>query len=356
MPRTLSVLQLDRALQYFFFFFGDRNFFNFATDTSESLPQIAMGAHKGSGRSLSLKTGNKLHRQALYIQNKKNADRTRHEERYRRKKEEEKDPELRRQRLERNKPVSLDMKRVWDDGDGETLGAAVDIAQAKRRRIEEEEAAESARQEEDEAELDDELDSMLGSDEEEDDDDNEDEDQDKLMERIRRRSMKRESSAAPSTTSTNLDITPAALAAKFPNLFTEDPIPPPKILVTTSLNATIHNEAQDIGRLFPNSQYIPRSAHRYGHKYSVREICKFATNREFTAVVVVQEDMKKPSRLSIAHLPHGPTLTYTITRYTPGKKLPGHGNPTNHYVSPASSPGFIGGWAAANPMRSRNSS
>ena len=300
-----------------------------------------MGSQKGnktSGRSLSLKTGNKLHRQALYIQNKKNADRTRHEERHRRKKEEEKDPELRRARLERNQPVSLDMKRVWDDGDGETLGSAVDMAQVKRRRIEEEEA-EAAKQAEggeaDEAEPDDELDSMLGS-EDEDQEEDDDDDEDKLMERIRRKAMARDTSVAPSTTSTNLDITPAALAAKFPNLFTEDPVPPPKILVTTSLNATIHSEAQDIGRLFPNSQYIPRSAHRYGHRYSVREICKFATNREFTAVVVVQEDLKKPSRLSIAHLPHGPTLTYTISRYTPGKRLPGHGNPTNHYVSPCS--------------------
>lgn len=296
-----------------------------------------MGSQKGnkpSGRTLSLKTNNKLRRQALYVENKKAADKSRHEERHRRRKEEEKDPELRRARLERNQPVSLDMKRVWDEGDGEILGTAVDIAQAKRRRLEEEEA-ESAQQADGDADEDDELDSMLGSGDEDQDED-EDEDEDERMERIRRKRLARDTSVAPSTTSTNLDITSASLAAKFPNLFTEDPVPPPKILITTSLNATIHHEAQDIGSIFPNSKYIPRSAHRYGHKYSVREICKFAANRGYTAVVVIKEDQKKPTAMSVVHLPHGPTLTYSLTRYMPGKKIPGHGNPTNHFVNPHS--------------------
>ena len=306
-----------------------------------------MGPRKGSkasGRSLSIKTGNKLQRQALYIQNKKAADKSRHEERHRRKREEDKNPGSREARLTRNQPVSLDMKRVWDDADEDTLGAAVDVAQAKRRKLEQEQEMEeeAARLAEaggvDGSEDNDEVDSMLGSDNDEDGQENGDEDQDQRMERIRRKQMARDSSLAPSTTSTNLDLTPATLAAKFPVLFSDEPAPPPKILVTTSLNATIHQEAQDIGALFPNSQYIPRSAHRYGHKYSVREICKFAANREFTAVVVVNEDQKKPTRLSVVHLPLGPTLTYTISRYIPGKRIPGHGNPTNHYVTP--SPNF----------------
>lgn len=101
--------------------------------------------------------------------------------------------------------------------------------------------------------------------------------------------------------------------------------------------------------------YIPRSAHRYGHKYSVREIAKFATSqhnslphwfqpitnipkdRGYTALLVVHEDLKRPSQLSVCHLngedaPPGPTLTYTIRNYHPGKAIPGHGNATNHYV------------------------
>jgi ribosome production factor 1 len=53
---------------------------------------------------------------------------------------------------------------------------------------------------------------------------------------------------------------------------------------------------------------------------------------------VVHEDQKRPSQLSVCHLngedaPPGPTLTYTIRNYLPGKSILGHGNATNHYVS-----------------------
>ncbi len=103
--------------------------------------------------------------------------------------------------------------------------------------------------------------------------------------------------------------------------------------------------------------YIRRSAHRYGHKYSVREIAKFAKSqykpcllapgrpiadktfpdRGYTALLVVHEDQKRPSQLSVCHLngedaPPGPTLTYTVRNYQPGKSILGHGNATNHYV------------------------
>jgi ribosome production factor 1 len=287
----------------------------------------------------------------MFVENKREATKSRHEERHRRKKEEDKDPELRKQRLAKNQTITIEKKRVWDeDGDEETLGVAVDLAQAKRRRMEreEEETERQAMLEEnggvEEEEDDGDADSMLGSDEDEDGDEEDDEDEDdeerqkRIQERIRKR-QEREASAAPSvaaslapsTTSTNMDLTPASLARKFPSLFSDEPLPTPKVLVTTSINATIHKEAQDIASLFPNFQYIPRSAHRHGHKYSVREICKFAHNREFTAVVVVNENLKKPDRLTIVHLPAGPTLTYTISHYMPGKKIPGHGNPTNHY-------------------------
>lgn len=303
-----------------------------------------MGSKRGggSGRSLSLKTNNKLRRKQMYVEDKREATKSRHEERHRRKKEEDKDPELRRERLARNQTMTIEKKRVWDeDADEETLGAAVDLAQAKRRRLEQEEA-ELLRLEEGAEEKDDDADSMLGSDEEEEEEDGEEDEEDsERVERIRRKRAQRDASLAPSvaaslapsTTSTNMELTPASLARKFPNLFSDDPLPTPKVLITTSINATIHKEAQDIATLFPNSHYIPRSAHRHGHKYSVREICKFAKNREFTAVVVINEDQKKPDRMTIVHLPDGPTLTYTISHYMPGKKIPGHGNPTNHYVS-----------------------
>lgn len=293
-----------------------------------------MGSQMGTrakGASLSLKTGNKLKRQYLNVRNKKDKDARKRAERFKRRKEENADPTLRQERLAKNKPASQDKKRVWDEGDDDSLGAIVDLAALKRRRIEEEENAAlegAAGLEEQKLDDNDDADSMLNSEEEDDDDDESREE--KLRSQRARRDPSLVPSLAPSlavsTTSTNLDLTPTSLARKFPTLFTEGPHPTPKILVTTSLRATIHREAQIITSLFPNSQYVPRSSHRYGHKYSLREICKFSTNRDFTAVILIREDQKKPTGMTVVHLPEGPTFHFTINNWIEGSKLPGHGN------------------------------
>lgn len=271
-----------------------------------------------------LKASNKLRRQELFVRYKKASDKERRDERYRRKKEEERNPELRAARLAKRPTLTLDQKRVWDDVDDDSLGVQVDLEKLKRRRIEQAEEEERAALEAaDKAGEDDDADSMLDSDEEE--------DEEAAQERAREKRARRGDSTAPSTTSTNLDLAPASLALKFPTLFSDLPPPTPKILVTTSLNSTIHHEAQLMCMLFPNSNYVPRSSHKYGHKYSLREICKFAGNREYTAVVLLKEDSKRLTGFSVIHLPVGPTFHFSISNWIEGRKLPGHGNPTNHY-------------------------
>ncbi|KAK7754217.1 Ribosome production factor 1 [Diatrype stigma] len=299
-----------------------------------------------TSESLSKKTGNKLHRQSLYIKQKQEREKEKREARFRRKKEERQDPELRRVRVERNQPASLDRKRVWDDVDDDSLGARVDMEQLlKRRRIaQEEEEAELAERkqkqiegndddedDEDNEDDDDDADSMLGSGSEGEDDDADDSDEEGAAKARAKRAI-RDDSLAPSTTSTNLDLTPEALMAKFPSLFAEDSLrAEPKLLVTTTLNSTLHDEARLLCLLFPHAHYVPRSAHRYGHKYSVREIARFAANRGYSAVLVLREDQKRPAALDVVHLPAGPTAHFSISNWIPGKKIPHHGNPTNHY-------------------------
>lgn len=275
-----------------------------------------------------LKIANKQKRKELFVAHKRASGKERHEERHRRRKEESRNPELKAARLTKNVPRTLEHKRVWDDADDDSLGAVVDLEQLKRRRMEQAEAEERAaieaaeKMDEDE----DDNDSMLDSDEEEDE-----EAREARLERKREKRAQRVPSIAPSTTSTNLDLTPTSLALKFPSLFTDEPPPEPKILVTTSLNSTLHDEAHILTTLFPNSNYVPRSSHRYGHKYSLREICKFSTEKGYTAVILMKEDQKKPTGLSVVHLPKGPTFHFSISNWIEGKKLPGHGNPTNHY-------------------------
>ncbi|KAJ4405812.1 Ribosome production factor 1 [Gnomoniopsis sp. IMI 355080] len=275
--------------------------------------------------------GNKLRRQELNIEFKRKSGKEKREERMRRRKEEAKDPELKRERLARNATRTIDQKRVWDDGDEDDLYTSVDVAAVKRRKLEEEEqaAADAIDGDEQDEEQEDDLDSMLGSDDAEDDDDQEA--ANARIEKMRAKRAQRQPSIAPSTTSTNFDMTPAVLSTKFPNLFSDEPPRVPKVLITTSINSTLHKEAGILTSLFPNSEYIRRSAHRYGHKYSVREICKFASNREYTTVLVLNEDQKKPNRLTVVHLPSGPTLTYSVNNWVEGSKLPGHGNAQDEF-------------------------
>lgn len=272
--------------------------------------------------------GNKLRRQSLHVQEKRASGKSRREERLRRRRAEAKEPELKSERLARNQTKTIEQKRVWDDnGDEDDLYTSIDVGAVKRRKLEEEEHVAAGEEDEDDNEDDaDDADSMLGSDEEEDE-----EAAAEKMEKMRAKRAQRQPSVAPSTTSTNFDMTPAVLSTKFPNLFNDEPPKPPKVLITTSLNSTLHAEAEILMSLFPNSEYIRRSAHRYAHKYSVREICRFASNRDYTVVVVLNEDQKKPNRMTVVHLPHGPTLTYSVNNWLPGSKLPGHGNPQDEF-------------------------
>lgn len=284
--------------------------------------------------ALPFKTNNKLKRNDFHVKQKKVREATKRDDRMRRKREEAKNPRLKEERLARNVPDTIDKKRTWDfvDGDEEDiLNAAVDVERLKRQKL----AAEEAAQQEDGSEMADEdddesdRDSML--DESEGGEDSEG-DEDKKQPKKRAQSPPRKlrgSSPSGSTTTTSFSLTPESLAAKFPALF--QPPRDPKILITTAINSTLHNEAELLTSLFPNSHYVRRTAHRYGHKYSVREISKFASNREYTTVIILNEDQKKPSGLDVVHLPEGPMFHFSISNWVEGAKLPGHGRPTEHY-------------------------
>ncbi|KAI4283312.1 MAG: hypothetical protein L6R35_005213 [Caloplaca aegaea] len=298
---------------------------------------MASKKFKPSAKStLPFKTGNRERRQKLHIVRKKALDNTRRDQRFRRRREEDKDPRLREERLRQNIPLTLERKRVWDDVDrdtGDGLGVSVDVERLKRQRLGEE--AEEFDDEEDQIDQeeateaptsDNDGDSMIDS-----ASDNDEASQAPAKPPSRHRTAtERATSPTQATLSTKLDLTPSALATRFPTIFSTDPPPLPKTLITTSLHSTLHDEARLLTTLFPNSVYIPRSAHRHSHKYSVREIASFATNRAYTAVLVLKEDQKKPTGLTFVHLPAGPTFHFSISNWVEGKKLPGHGRPTEH--------------------------
>jgi ribosome production factor 1 len=285
--------------------------------------------------SLPFKTDNKQRRQALHVKRKRALDSERRAERFGRKKTEAKDPRLREERLKRNVPLTLDRKRVWDDVEEDVedgLGLSIDVERIKHQRQEEDEAPPD--EEHDGISNDEDNDSML-----DDASVNEDEnsiDEDAIVdnplpsEKQIRTATQRATSPNRSTTSTNLNLAPEALAAKFPTLFSTDPPSNPKILITTNLNSTLHDQASILTTLFPNSHYVRRSSHRYGYKFSVKKISSFASKRGYTSLFILEEDRKRPSGLTVVHLPTGPTFHFTISNWIEGKKMPGHGNPTSH--------------------------
>jgi ribosome production factor 1 len=282
----------------------------------------------GSG---SFRIPNKIKRGEQHRKQKSIKENEKRDLRHKRRRHEDKNPEERAKRIAKNVPKTLDSKRTWDDADPDAtdgaFGASIDVLNPKRRKVEDEsnqpDEAAIKKQVEGE-EQDDDVDSMLGDSEDEKEKDNvEDDDEERDA---------RAPSEAPSM-ATDVGLTPENLSARFPGLFNLADDYEPKVLITTSINSMLHDEAEMLTELFPNSKYVRRSAHAHAYKYSVREISKYAAAREFTHVVILNQALHKkvPSGLDIVFLPHGPMFHFSISNFVPGKKLPGHGNATGHF-------------------------
>lgn len=299
---------------------------------------------------------NKQKRQAHVLKVKKQKESAKRDERMKRRRAEDKNPRAREERRVRNVPATIDSKRTWDEAnDGEeatgSLGLSVNLMDPKRRKTQEDaavaadiaplhelddedlpnedenEGKDDGDQSRAQDEQDDEVDSMLGSDSDADDDDVD------STEETPVKDTPQPPDRAPSevgSVATDLTITPDALKSRFPSLFASTETEP-KVLITTSINSVLHHEAELLTRLFPNSAYIRRTAHFHSYKYSVREIAKYAASRNYTTLVVLTEDHKKPKGLDIVHLPEGPMFHFSISNWVEGAKIPGHGNPTDHF-------------------------
>jgi len=63
----------------------------------------------------------------------------------------------------------------------------------------------------------------------------------------------------------------------------------------------------ELSRIFPNALVKIRN------KSSVKNICKSAVREEFTDVVIINEDRRKPNGLLVIHLPNGPTAHFKVS-------------------------------------------
>uniref|UniRef100_A0A7R9VIK0 Brix domain-containing protein n=1 Tax=Chlamydomonas euryale TaxID=1486919 RepID=A0A7R9VIK0_9CHLO len=101
---------------------------------------------------------------------------------------------------------------------------------------------------------------------------------------------------------------------------------PPKVLVTTCYKPSkvMYTFLSEMLEVFPTAQYYKRAG------YPLKKIVKFAANREYTDVVVFNEDRKEINAMLVVHLPDGPTARFRLSSLKLGKDIKGHGRATEH--------------------------
>ncbi|OLY82718.1 Ribosome production factor 1 [Smittium mucronatum] len=101
----------------------------------------------------------------------------------------------------------------------------------------------------------------------------------------------------------------------------------PKVIITTTKKATkaTYEFSMELKSIIPDSQFIKRQS-----TFSLDQIMEFCSNRDYTDLIVVSEDHREPTHITIIHLPEGPSAKYRLTRIKEKKYIVGHGNPTAH--------------------------
>ena len=92
-------------------------------------------------------------------------------------------------------------------------------------------------------------------------------------------------------TETSADIDSDPFASYFSDW---DPSTPPKVLITTSPKATkvTYNFCEELVDIFPGAEFIRR---KKGRGFEVGRIAGWAADRGYQKMLVVNEDVKKPS-------------------------------------------------------------
>lgn len=91
----------------------------------------------------------------------------------------------------------------------------------------------------------------------------------------------------------------------------------PKIMITTSEkpHKSVFPLINELNLAFPNSYYYKRGS------FNISDICMFATNRQFTCILVLGTSKSGVTSLHVCHLPIGPTLFYNLTSLKLGSDI-----------------------------------
>jgi len=104
----------------------------------------------------------------------------------------------------------------------------------------------------------------------------------------------------------------------------------PKILITTSTETCkraqeTRNFIDDLCKMIPNTVFRKRK------NFTLAEIAQFCKERDFTDIIVVNENRKRPDSIMLSHLPNGPTAKFRLTSILSHKNVFNHARPTEHF-------------------------
>ncbi|KAH7107834.1 Brix-domain-containing protein [Auriculariales sp. MPI-PUGE-AT-0066] len=104
-----------------------------------------------------------------------------------------------------------------------------------------------------------------------------------------------------------------------------------KVLITTSPKVTksTHELCEELAAIFPDSEYVRRL--RKGRAFSIGNIAQWASNRSYTALLVVNEDRKVPNAVTLVQLPNGPTAYFKLTSVELTQQIFNHARATPHH-------------------------
>lgn len=119
-----------------------------------------------------------------------------------------------------------------------------------------------------------------------------------------------------------MDIASDPFASYFDSAFGFDPSVPPKVLITTSFKASkiTYDFCDELVSVIPGSEFVRR---KKGKGFEMGRIAAWAAGRGYSNMIVVNEDMKKPSEsqanLSVLYTrqlnkPQMRSLSYTFQR------------------------------------------
>lgn len=100
----------------------------------------------------------------------------------------------------------------------------------------------------------------------------------------------------------------------------------PKVLITTCYKPSkgMYAFLAEMLAVLPCAEYYKRQG------FSLKKVVDFAANRDYSDLLVFNEDRKEVDGVLHVHLPDGPTAHYKITNVVLGKDIKGHGRVSGH--------------------------